>query len=266
MTRFRRVGMSVTLALVLAGAAPIAGQRSADVELREAIETETVRGDIQGAIAKYRRIADTYGKSDRAVAARALLRMAEGYARLGDAQAQKVYEEIVREFGNEKEADTARSRLTGTDSSTAAKRDRAVWTGPAVNFNGTVSSDGRLLSYTEGSGNLGLHDLVTGTDRKLTNQGYASGEFHDGFSAISRDGRYVAYAWWGDQKRYELRVVGTQGTALPTARRVLENKDINAVRPFDWSPDGRWIAAHLGKNDQSGRSRSWEPQMAPCEC
>ena len=103
MTRCRRVMTMVTFAVALGGAVTIAGQRTADVALRAAVETETVRGDVKGAIEQYKQVVETYGKSDRAIAAQALLRLAEAYQKLGDAEAKSVYERLLREFGDQRE-------------------------------------------------------------------------------------------------------------------------------------------------------------------
>src|SRR5262245_16397296 len=112
MTRILRVGTGVTLgALAAAAARPAAQQSKADVALRAAMETETVKGDLKAAIEQYKKIA---AGSDRVIAARALLRMAECYQKLGDAEAQRVYERLVREFADQKEAvATARARKIG---------------------------------------------------------------------------------------------------------------------------------------------------------
>ena len=71
---------------------------------------------------------------------------------------------------------------------------RQVWTGPEVDTYGSVSPDGRLISFTDwDTGDLALHDVTTGQNRRLTNKkdwdAYAIG------SAISRDGRHIAYGW-----------------------------------------------------------------------
>ena len=68
-----------------------------------------IEGDLKGAIEQYKKIAQG---EDRSVAARALIRLAECYQKLGDAQAKTVYERLVREFGDQKDAVAiARARL-----------------------------------------------------------------------------------------------------------------------------------------------------------
>ena len=131
---------------------------------------------------------------------------------------------------------------------------RQLWT-PKPDFTfGTISADGRYLSLSDWStGDLTLHDFTTGRDRRLTNKGtwQQSGDYTD-YTTTSRDGRQVAYAWYNDTKqRYELRVVSTDPGAAATPRVLFENADVEYLAPFDWSPDGRWIATWLGRKDDT---------------
>jgi len=84
--------VAALLALPLAGT--LRGQQEkAEVALRAAIEQETVRGDLKGAIEQYRTIIDRH-RDNRAVTVQALLRMAECYSRLGDAEAAAIHGKI----------------------------------------------------------------------------------------------------------------------------------------------------------------------------
>src|SRR6266542_2050124 len=83
----------------------------AQVMFEAAKKKEVVDGDLKGAIAQYKAIAENHA-ANRAVAANALMRMAECYQKLGDSEARKIYERLVRDFGDQKEAVTlARARL-----------------------------------------------------------------------------------------------------------------------------------------------------------
>src|SRR5258706_9736064 len=100
------------LAMTLGAALLLSGQKGGrtDLQLQAAINKETVEGDLKGAIEQYKKIAQG---SDRAVAAKALVRMGECYEKLGDAEARKAYERVVRDFGDQKEAaEAARAKLT----------------------------------------------------------------------------------------------------------------------------------------------------------
>src|ERR1035437_6144954 len=109
--RRKLVISSVMVSLVLA---PIAlSQRASRAELRfqEAHRKETIDGDLKSAIDLYRKAIAEAGAA-RPIAAQALVRMGECYEMLGDAQAGKAYERVVREFGDQKDsAEAARGRL-----------------------------------------------------------------------------------------------------------------------------------------------------------
>src|SRR5689334_9195265 len=93
-------------AVLLAGAQK--GDR-ADLQLQAAINKEVVEGDLKGAIEQYRKVAQG---ANRAVAAKALVRMGQCYERLGDAEARKAYERVVRDFADQKDPSAeARTRL-----------------------------------------------------------------------------------------------------------------------------------------------------------
>ncbi len=83
---------ALVLVAPLALVATLAAQ-NLEVELQRAIQRETATGDSKAAIAEYRRIADRAG-SNKAVGAQALLHLAEAYERQGDAEANKVYEQM----------------------------------------------------------------------------------------------------------------------------------------------------------------------------
>jgi len=138
----------------------------------------------------------------------------------------------------------------------SAAATRQVWTMPskAEIFGGSVSPDGRYIPYIdwapEHHGDLFLHDLQTGKARRLTNTaGPGAPSPEDQFAeetSFSRDGKQLAYTWFEAKKdRYEIRVVNVEGTGVPTFRRLFESEDVYWVAPFDWSPDGRWIAVRL---------------------
>src|SRR5512147_3093522 len=93
--------MTLALGVVVAGQS----RNQADVALQAAIRAETVDGNLADAIKRYADIAATY-KSNRPVAASALVHMAECYQKLGDSEAKRVYERLIREFADQPEAVT----------------------------------------------------------------------------------------------------------------------------------------------------------------
>jgi Tol biopolymer transport system component len=130
--------------------------------------------------------------------------------------------------------------------------NRQVWGGPDVDILGSVSSDGRYLSYTDWeTGDLAIRDLETGKNRRLTDKGpwESSGEYAES-STPSPDGKQVAYAWWNKDDLYDLRVVGLDGSK---PRVLYVSKDGEWVQPATWSPDGKQILTILTKNDATNQ-------------
>src|SRR5581483_8297647 len=76
------------------------GQDHAEAALKAAMDKEVVEGDLKGAIEQYKKIAQS---KDRAIAARALVRMAECYQKLGDAESRRIYELLVNKYADQKE-------------------------------------------------------------------------------------------------------------------------------------------------------------------
>lgn len=240
--------------LILIFATALTLYAQADVTLQRAMRKETLEGDLKGAIALYEK-AVTESKSDRTTAAKALIRMAECHQKLGDFESQKIYERVLREYGDQKEAvATARGKLGGTEMKSAGIVARQVWTGPKVFFGGTVSPDGRFLSYTDWDANeLALHDFVTGTDRVVTKKDASqSPEDYPEESAISRDGKRIAAMWYSDsQGRYDLRLVDLSSSGPVTPRVLVNDEEVVWISPYDWSPDGAWIAVQVQRKDRT---------------
>ena len=104
-----------------------------------------------------------------------------------------------------------------------------------------------------------MHDLVTGIDRQLTDTGSDAkpGAEVDEYveeTAFSRDGTKLAYSWFrSDHDRYELRVVDLKAPGVPPFRLLLDKENIDWLSPDDWSPDGKWIAIQLHRQDRTGQ-------------
>ena len=224
--------------------------RSADVELKAAQQKADVQGDLKGAIEDYKRIVTRVGVN-RALAAQALVLMAECYQKLGDVEARKIFEQVVRDYADQTDSvKVARARLRTAVAPNTGITTRQVWTGPKVDAYGSVSPDGRVISFTDWeTGDLALHDVMTGRDRRLTNKkGWSDPAFAEG-SAISRDGRQVAYAWLvvaptvpSENHFAEVRIIDVDGGKL---RVLLANRDLETVYVHDWSPDGQSLAVSL---------------------
>lgn len=249
--RFTCLAAVVIATTVGLGAQPPASTAAAMFEA--ARKMDVIDGDLEGAIRQYQAIADRFG-SDRQITANALIRLADAYERLGNARARTIYQRLAREFGDQPAGVTARAKL-GTEPSTAtASGDRALWTGRDVDLFGTISPDGRYLTYTDWdkTNNIMVRDFATGTSRALTNN-TKFGEFgYSDWSAISRDGEQVIFGFSPAEAPHELRLASLRGTGVPTSRRVVQSPMGTVLRPFDWSPDGKSVVVLVERqNDAS---------------
>jgi WD40 repeat protein len=247
--------MRITGMLMVAAASIMALLAQADVTLEKARRKETLEGDLKGAIALYAK-AMSEAKGDRALSAKALIRMAECHQRLGDAEARVIYERVLREYDDQKDAVTiARARLGTIARVEAVRGDRPVWTGPEVDIFGRISPDGRYLTYVDWyqTGNLMIHDMFKNTDHALTkNKSWDEGSGQASYSSISRDGKHVAYEWFTNEKnRNELLIARLDGTSIGAPRVLIGNPEIKSARPFEWSPDNKWIAVHITRPDNT---------------
>jgi Tol biopolymer transport system component len=237
MTRTMRAFAIVMLAGLVAAPQRPAAQATADVELRAAMETETVKGDLNAAIKQYQAVVDKYHKIDRAVAATALLRMAECHQKMGNPDARAAYERILTDFASEKNvALVARQRLNASNGAGGGPLSTRLVSGHYSLWD-LVTPDGRFSARTDwDSGDLVIRDLVTKVDRRLVPgsmatpgaQSWAEG------GAFSPDRRQVAYSWFFERGN-QLRLIGLDQGAKPTIvfDRYPEFRNINVIA---WSP------------------------------
>ncbi len=253
----------ICLAALLLASLQKAGaqQSSAQIEkqLARAHHKATVDGDLAGAIDEYKRIVATAG-SNRNTAAQTLVRMAECYQKLGDAESTRIYERLVREYPDQADVVLiARARLDGNTMTASARGDRPVWTGPLVSASGRISPDGRFIAARDRrTGGLLLRDVTTNADRTLTPPpGSYYGEWTS-HAAFSSDAKRIVYEWHDSKSNYRLafRIAAVPKTGLLEPRQFfLEPEDTRAgdLTSFDWSPDGKWIAAAVRRADRTGQ-------------
>ncbi len=242
--------LGATLLTVVFAAAQQA--QRADMLFEAAAKKERVEGDLKGAIEQYKKIAQG---GDRASAAKALVRMAECHQKLGDSEAGKIYERVVRDFADQAEsAAAARTRLASMRKAPAGGHDisfRRV-TGVAQNEHGAaVSYDGRYIAHhlhPDQLGTLAVRELATGKVHTLAVRSPGSSD-RPGLAVISRDSKMVAYAWGTWEGNFELRTLPLQTSSPGQPRRLFRSEDVREPYPHAWSPDGTQIAVRVGRVD-----------------
>ncbi len=223
------------------------------VLLERAIQLETVDGDLDAAIALYKKIVAASGSS-RVIVAKALLRMGGCYEKLGLEEARKAYERLVRDYADQSaQANVARRRLAalaipGGEGKEPRFATRQVWEGADGVFTHAPSPDGKFVTYTDWeSGNLAVRDLEAGSGRVLTDDGtWEKPIQHALFSRWSPDGKRIAYGWvYGS--RSQLRILDVDD---PKPRVLFDDKGDDAwVQPTDWSPDGQHILVSINRTE-----------------
>ena len=241
-------------ALVLAAALTLLAADKPDparVMFEAAKKKEIIDGDLKAAIEQYKTVVSKYA-GQRAIVADALIHMAECYRKLRSAQSGKIYERVIREYPDQKEAVAeARARLGG-DSGAGGNSAGACGAAPKWIPTEQSRRTALLASHVNWStGALAIYDIASGADRDLTPD--TSGAEDDAEeSVISKDGRMVAYSWFNHQtNRYELRLANLTGD--PNPRRLYDNPDLDWIGPYDWSPDSKTIVAEV--NRQGGTAQ-----------
>ena len=108
---------------LVAGPAILGAQTTAQAEklLESARHKEVMDGDLKAAIEQYRKIAAQFSKQPE-IAARALYQLGQCQEKLGQAEARKSYERIVREYGGVHPSTPRRRATAGGDGRARPRR------------------------------------------------------------------------------------------------------------------------------------------------
>ena len=234
-TKRYRFGM-VTLCFCLLHGMTYAADRGREQKYQQAVDLFESKGDLKGAI----KLFEEASKSpDRNLAARSLLYLGACYEKLGQNEAQKAYERIVRDFADQHEViGKARERLAAlgkaTESSVVARRIWASSPGDSRVFGASVSLDGRyvpFLDYVDDS--IGIRDTATGEEHQVLRKASPS-DPNFNWVDISPDGKKLAYCHSQPGEPYQLYIIDVDGS---------NRRHIGEGSPHAWSPDGRYILA-----------------------
>ena len=242
----KRIIIAILAAILVASAQT---QDEAERLFKVAQNAEVVDGDLKAAIQQYTAIVSEY-PGERAIAARALIRMAGCHEKLGTSEAGKIYEQVVSEYSNQREqVITAQAKLAamGAESqlsagATVRKIDFVAQRDVYEALPWNVSADGRYLGASDYfTLNAAVVDLVAGKYWNVTDY---DGSAFAGRAAISRNGKRLAFWHHRGDIDGNLRVAGADGTG---ERVLLKADDFNRGHgvPEDWSPDEKYVAVRL---------------------
>jgi len=232
----------------------LAGQaqdNKAEVALQAAIKTETVDGNLKGAIEQYKAIAALPG-AGRATIATALLRMGQCHEKLGQTEARAAYERLVRDYADQAGVVAqARARLAAMGGSGVAGGAGGLATRRILEDSSAIGDfltpDGKLIRSLGYDGNVTQFEIATGQKTTIKNVSPWSNDEGSNLTAqaFSPDGKQIAYTT--DQQAEDkewltvLKIRTLDGSGLRTLFSGNGEKDY--IEPLNWSPDGAFLLA-----------------------
>ncbi|MHA2403935.1 MAG: hypothetical protein ACXADH_13150, partial [Candidatus Kariarchaeaceae archaeon] len=116
---------------------------------------------------------------------------------------------------------------------------KQVWKAPYLDDLGTVSSDGQFRSCVDwGNGDLAIQNLINGEIHLLTNKATLGDTSHFVLgSAISKNGKMVASAWWNPNNTNDLLLADVDDLT----QQVLYKQEGEEVYPVTWLSDEVFI-------------------------
>jgi hypothetical protein len=229
---------AIAVLAAVAGARPQGGY---DL-YQQALSRERAEGKLAEAIALYDRVVREFA-GDRALAAKALLRLGECHEKLGDAESRKAYERLVRDFADQKDAaKQARARLNAMGAGSPAPSSvssRMLWTAPRHATLDNVSPDGTGVPPAR---------------QLLADEGFAQP-----FGQSRLQGKPALLR--ADIGQFIPLGVGISGTLYSSVDNNWEGSDVR-IGAFDFS-SGRWITPAADAVQQfaggGARTPAWNP-------
>lgn len=236
----------LVLALLTIPQGVMAQERAQDL-FQQALRMERVSGELEEAIRLYQQVVDT---GDRSLGARALIRMAESYEKLGQQGARDAYARVIEEFADQtEEAALARERLAAFEAAgdpqdtqprgiTTRRLHRWV-SGEATPL--AITPDGKELVYADlWFGNLAIRDLANEKSRDLTQDS----SWTAWGAAVSPDGQTVSIRMlegsrWLSRPTVSLHLIGIDGSDS----RVLYREQGCRISHHQWTSGGEHIVA-----------------------
>jgi Tol biopolymer transport system component len=204
--------------------------------------TMETKGDLNGAIKIFSQIIEKYPK-EREYAAKSQLYIGLCYEKLGNVEARKAYDRVVRDYADQSEiVAQARARLSALGGPGAAGGlvTRRVLT-DASGVGGALTADGKYIRGIDWeTGDVVQFEVASGQTSRIKNMGpWRETEKSYEYQAFSRDGKQIAYNSYTKDWVPKLGIRNLDGSDL----RTLYSEKDSYVVPWDWSPDARSILA-----------------------
>lgn len=252
--------------LILATVLTLAAQRGgADAALGAAIHMEEAEGNYKGAIEAYKKFVSKYA-TNRALAAKAELRLGLCYEKLGDAEAKKAFERVVARYADQKEVVAqAQARLNKLAPNLSGSLSAVRLIEGNVYPTGTVSRDGQWIPWGDSEhGDLMLRNLNTGESRFLTRERSKWAQFVVR-AVLSSDGKRIAYSMFRDRRNHSVELVNADGTGHKML--IPASAGLGAIILCGWLQDGKSILvlgpdAKIGQIDTASGALTWRETLS----
>ncbi len=249
-----RICLSLVGAILLISSLAFSQQTNkAESLYQEALMQMEGRGNFSKALEMFGQIIKDFPGS-RQTCARSQFQIGVCYEKLGNAEAHKAYERVVRDYADQAEiVAQARVRLAalGGPGGAGGLVTRRVLT-DASGVDGVLTADGKYISHIDwGTGDMVQFEVASGQTSQITNRGPWSETEKSGenYSFIS-NGKQIAYVTevLSDAKAwvFPLRIRNLDGSGL---RTLCTNDKDSYVSLLDWSPDAGSILAVRTQNN-----------------
>ncbi|MDH5386318.1 MAG: tetratricopeptide repeat protein, partial [Candidatus Aminicenantes bacterium] len=225
---------------------------------QKALRLERNEGKLVEAIEIYTQVV-TEGKNE-SLAAQAQLRIGLCYEKLGQKrtkQAQDAFQKVINNFPGQTEAvKIAQEKLSNLLSAKKVidkgNKEFSIRKVMSLSIPGDASPDGRLISYVDwgtGNGELAIMEIATGKKRRLTHKDSEDDSWHFViYSIFSANGKKLVFTRWKNDDTTDFRIINVDGSEQ---RVLLNEEEVYAFLPNDWTPNGKYILGVLQKNDKT---------------
>jgi len=237
-SRHKHILASCFLALGLAlNFGSLYSQQTAGELFEKALYVEEAQGDLEKAIELYQQILKKFSEN-REVCAKAQLKIGQCYEKLGNKEAVRAYELVLKNFADRPdEVAVARERLAVLKQGVPSGRSVLSFPqGVAFREAFSVSPDGTKIvgiNYDTGD-NIVVYDTVTNRTDLVTHFDFSEESFWADVPVWSPDGKEIVYEQYPNKsgsERVELRITDLEGKS-----RLLFSPEEGEVWPVEWLP------------------------------
>jgi len=273
----KNVTFILIITVLLAGAPLLANpptqqSRSADVLLGAALHQEEVEGNLEAAIATYKKILAEY-PDNRPLAAKALLQMGQCYEKLGKTEARKAYQRVIDNYSDQQSevalAREAIARLSKALVEVAAKprfTKIRIPTKLSTLGVGALSPDGGRFAFAS-EGSIWVVPVHGKVDPDISGEPLKLTESMPDWvvaPAWSGDGKWIAFNHI-DEDHASIYVVPSEGgqTKQISVKAYRSNQTYDGR--LSLSPDGKLLAFASTKKQEKGEGEALRIYTVPVE-